>query len=236
MQIAGIQKTTMLDYPWKVATTIFTAGCNFRCPFCHNAEQVLPELIAKESSHHIPEEAFFNFLEKRKNVLDGVVLCGWEPTLQPDIVPFARKIKEIGLLVKLDTNGHAVEVVKEMIDENLIDYVSMDVKNTKEKYSKTSWVELTEKYFSSYNQMLVLLKDSWIDYELRTTVIKGYHTAEDIETITKSIAWVPRYSIQNFKSGKTLDPNFQWESFSQRELDKLKDIAEKHIEKVIIRN
>jgi pyruvate formate lyase activating enzyme len=172
MQIAGIQKTTLLDYPGKVATTIFTAGCNFRCGFCHNAEQVLPELIVKESSHFIPEEAFFNFLDQRKSILDAVVICGGEPTLQPDLKNFIQKIKNLGFLVKLDTNGHAVDIVRDLIDEKLIDYVAMDIKTSPSKYAELVGVDLGEKYFASHNAMLDLLKNSGIEYEFRTTVIK----------------------------------------------------------------
>lgn len=142
MQIAGIQKTTLLDYPGKVATIIFTAGCNFRCRFCHNPEEVLPELIKKEAPHFIPEEAFFNFLKQRKRILDAVVICGGEPTLQPDLKNFAKKIKDYNLLVKVDTNGQDVQIIKEMLDEKLLDFVAMDIKSKREDYPNITNVKL----------------------------------------------------------------------------------------------
>lgn len=236
MNIAWIQKTTFIDYPNKIATVLFTAGCNFRCRFCHNPENVLPEQIAKNNPYNISEEAFFAFLEKRKNVLDAVVICGWEPTLQPDLFDFAKKIKEKWFLVKLDTNGRDVNIVQKLVDDNLLDYVAMDIKNTEEKYALTANVMMTDDYLKNFHAMVDLLKSWVVDYEFRTTVSKWYHTTEDMKNIWQFLKGSKHYVIQNFKSGKTLDPNFDGESFSPQELEEFKQIMNKYIKDVSVRD
>ena len=134
MIIGGLQKHTLIDYPGKIAATIFTSGCNFRCPFCHNPELVLPEEISK--SKELPLQEVFSFLKERKGFLDGVVICGGEPTIHNDLYDFCSEIKRIGFLIKLDTNGHNPEMLEKLIDKELIDYIAMDIKAHKEKYDK----------------------------------------------------------------------------------------------------
>jgi len=234
MQIAAIQKTTLVDFPGKVACIIFTSGCNFRCPFCHNPETVLPELIKKQQHDNIPEDVFFNFLKKRVNVLDGVVICGWEPTLQTDLVDFIKRIKQFKLLVKLDTNGQNPIVLKQLLDENLLDYIAVDIKAPLSNYSSLVWLNITEKFTNDYKQTLDIIKNNakktWLNYEYRTTVIKWYHNSEDIETMTNFIAGVPKYVIQNYRSEKTLDPNFDGQSFLEEELKNFQEIAKRTID------
>jgi len=233
MQISWINKFTMIDYPGKIACVIFTPGCNFRCGFCHNPEFVLPEKLKESMKTLISEKALFSFLEKRKWLLDWVSICGWEPTLQKDLVDFCKKIKDMWYSIKLDTNWRDPKVIKELIDKSLIDYVAMDIKNPKWKLSEIAGVELDEiPYLESIN----LLLDSDIDYEFRTTVIKWIHTTNDIEEISKLISWAKNYFIQNFRKGTTLNPNFAWESFRESELENFLQIASENISNVEIRN
>lgn len=180
MKIAGLNKTTLLDYPELVAATVFTAGCNFRCPFCHNRDLVMGEGLA-----YIPEEEVLAFLEKRRKVLAGVCISGGEPTLQPDLGEFIRKVKRLGYRVKLDTNGYRPEVLRELLAEDLLDYVAMDLKNCKAKYAVTAGrpeLELTKIITS-----VEMIKRSGIPHEFRTTVVKELHTESDLMEIGKWI-------------------------------------------------
>jgi len=185
MLIGGIQKTTLIDYPDKVACIVFTMGCNFRCGFCHN-----PELIETSKKSNISEDVFFDFLKKRKKILDGVVITGGEPLLQKDIKNFIIKIRDEGLLVKLDTNGTFPEQLKELIDLKLIDYVAMDLKNVLEKYSDVVNVKDKEKH--KLKSIKILLENR-VDYEFRTTVVAGLHSKEDLINASKLIKGAPRY-------------------------------------------
>lgn len=233
MQISGINKFTLIDFPEKIACIIFTPWCNLRCWFCHNPEFVLPELLQYTIKSLIWEKSFFSFLEKRKWLLDWVSICGWEPTLQKDLVEFCSKIKDMWYSLKLDTNWRDPKIIKELIDKNLVDYIAMDIKNPPWKFSEISWVEVDEK---PYLETIKIILESNIDYEFRTTVIKWIHTKDDIENITKYISSAKRYFIQNFKKQKTLNPNFIWESFLENELNEFAKIASNYIQKVEIRN
>lgn len=233
MQISWINKFTLIDFPGKIACVIFTPGCNFRCAFCHNPEFVLPENLKDIMGNLISEEAFFSFLEKRKWLLDWVSICWWEPSLQKDLVLFCEKVKSMWYAVKLDTNGQNPKVIQKLIDKNLINYIAMDIKNPPWKFGEIAWVELDEK---PYLESIKILLNSNIDYEFRTTVIKWIHTKNDIEEISKYIAWAKKYFIQNFKKWKTLEANFSWESFSELELEEFLKIALKNMNNVEIRN
>ena len=191
MYIKGLQKLTLLDYPDKMACTVFTAGCNFKCPFCHNAS-----LVFNRDDNRISEQKFFDFLSKRVGVIDGVCITGGEPTLQTDIVQFIKKIKELGFLVKLDTNGYRPDMLKFLVDNKLIDYVAMDIKNCKEKYPLTSGVENIEVSFIEQS-VEYLLADN-VDYEFRTTVVKEYHTLDDMIKIGEWIKGAKKYYLQAF--------------------------------------
>lgn len=195
--ISGLQKMTLLDYPGKVACTVFLQGCNFRCPFCHNAGLV----TRIDPTATMEEEAFFAFLEKRRGILDGVCITGGEPLMQPDIRPFIEKIKNMGFYVKLDTNGSFPDKLKELIDGGLIDYVAMDVKNAIDKYSETAGVAVDT---DAIEKSLDLLLEGRVDYEFRTTVVKELHSEEDIEKIASRIRGAKRFFLQNFVNSENI--------------------------------
>lgn len=174
--IAGLQKMTLLDFPGKVACTVFLQGCNFRCPFCHNAE-----LLPHEGESFMEEGDFFAFLETRKGLLDGVAITGGEPTCQPGLVEFIRGIKARGFAVKLDTNGTRPDILRQLVKEKLVDYVAVDVKNSPEKYAET--VGLPRINLDKIEQSLAFLIAGEVDYELRTTLVEQLHSAEDMEKI-----------------------------------------------------
>ena len=192
MKIQGLQKLTLLDYPGKVACTVFMAGCNFRCPFCHNASLVVD--IPKEEA--ISEEAFFSFLKKRQGILEGVCVSGGEPLLQPDIETFIKKIRELGYAIKLDTNGSFPEKLKELVEKGLVDYVAMDIKNCLESYSITVGLERLD--IEATKESVSFLKEGHVPYEFRTTVVKHYHNVESFEKIGRWIFGTENYYLQNF--------------------------------------
>jgi pyruvate formate lyase activating enzyme len=227
MLIGGIQKTTFLDYPGKVATLLFTVGCNLRCQFCYNKEFVLPAEIKKNMSNYINQQAIYNFLETRKWLIDGVVICGGEPTLQKDLYECIYTIKQMGFLVKLDTNGRDPDMIARLIEEKLIDYIAMDIKDC--PYTWWKLVGSNEK-FATYQKTANIILASNIDYEFRTTVIKWYHTTTKIIEIAKSIQGAKKYALQNFQIPKTLlNPYFKGKSFSVIELQDLKEIIEPYV-------
>lgn len=192
MIIHGFQKMTLLDYPGRVACTIFTAACNLRCPFCHNAG-----LVTKiETDQRIDESEVLAYLQKRKGILDGVCITGGEPTLQKDLADFIRKIRALGYAVKLDTNGTNPAVLQSLLDEGLLDYVAMDIKNIPEKYAATVGVASFD--VTPIRQSIDLLLAGRVDYEFRTTVVAEYHTPSDIGQIAALIAGAPRYFLQPF--------------------------------------
>ena len=202
MIIKGLQKTTLLDFPRKVACTVFTAGCNFRCPFCHNASLV----ISPDVSDRISEEEIFAFLNKRRGILDGVCITGGEPMLQHDIDGFIEKIRDIGLAVKLDTNGAYPERLKSIIDRGLVDYVAMDIKNSKEKYALTAGADVD---IEKISESVDILLTSGVDYEFRTTVVRELHTIEDMKAIGEWIRGAKKYFLQSFTdSGEVIDAGY----------------------------
>lgn len=228
MQIHGLNKTTLLDYPEHVAATIFCGGCNFRCPFCHNADLVLNPM----SQPQIPEEEILEFLQKRKNILSGVCVTGGEPTLQPDLAEFIRKIKAIGYLVKLDTNGYRPEVLCALLEENLIDYIAMDIKSGQSGYKTAVGIEhfVPEKIRKSID----VIMHCGVQYEFRTTVVKGLHTAEDFREISELIKGCRAYFLQSYKdSGNVLVPGYQ--SFSKEELGQFAQLVRPHVERIELR-
>ncbi len=209
MKIAGIQKTTLVDYPGRVSCTVFVAGCNFRCPFCHNPSLVLPESV--EKSEFLSEKEIFNFLEKRKDCLEGVCITGGEPTISPGIVDFCRRVKEKGYLVKIDSNGTNPEILSELIRDNLLDYAAVDIKSPKKKYASLSGLEegLIEQVLLKIEETINLLKNSGIQYEFRTTVVPSFLDKEDILEISRWIAPADKYVLQNFRPLDTLDPKLK---------------------------
>ena len=193
MKIGGLQKLTLLDFPGKVACTVFTVGCNFRCPFCHNAALV----THCGTTPTMPEEEFFSFLKKRQGILDGVAITGGEPTLMSGLYDFIGKIKDMGYLVKLDTNGTNPEALDSLINNKMIDYAAMDIKNSLEKYAITSG--LAESYdLSKIKESAAILMEGKIDFEFRTTLVSPYHTEEDMESIGRWLLGDEKFYLQNF--------------------------------------
>lgn len=190
MIIKGIQKLTLLDFPGRVACTVFTAGCNFRCPFCHNAS-----LVVKNGIDAIPEEEIFDFLDKRRGRLSGVCISGGEPTLQPDLIPFIRRIREMGYAIKLDTNGYRPDVVKELIDGGLVNYIAMDIKTSRERYFAVAGVDID---VAKIEESAALVMQSGIDYEFRTTVVKELHSEADFTNIGNWLSGAKKFFLQGF--------------------------------------
>lgn len=192
MEIHGLNKLTLLDYPEHLACTIFTGRCNLRCPFCHNAGLVL----FPEREPEISESELFSFLEKRRGTLEGVCITGGEPTLQQDLLPFIKKVKELSYLVKLDTNGTRPDVLRLLLKENVLSYIAMDIKNCKEKYASTCG--LSSVRLESFEESIALIKESGLPYEFRTTLVKEFHTADDLLKIGLWLKGAKRYALQAF--------------------------------------
>lgn len=204
MLIAGLNKTTLLDYPGCVAATVFVGGCNFRCPFCHNGALVLNPLAQDVHS----EEEILVFLKKRKGILKGVCITGGEPTLHADFLDFIFKIKEIGYKVKLDTNGYAPDVLKILVGDKLVDYVAMDLKNCPDKYALTVGMDKGKSggafEIERIRRSVSFLKKSSVMYEFRTTVVKEFHTREDLVQIADWIKGCPRYYLQQYQDNENI--------------------------------
>jgi pyruvate formate lyase activating enzyme len=203
MILGGYQKLTLIDYPGKLATTVFTVGCNFRCPFCHNPELVLSSQFTVHSNL---EKEFFNFLKKRQGKLEGVCITGGEPTIQPDLVDFIRKIKKLGFLVKLDSNGTRPDVLKKLFDLKLLDFVAMDIKNQLKRYDQTVGLKSDK---ARIKLSVDLIRNSRVPYEFRTTVVPGIHTEDDFTAIAQWIAGAESYYLQEYRELKILDPNLK---------------------------
>lgn len=205
MIIHGLQKTTLLDYPEKLAATVFTAGCNFRCPFCHNASLVLR---AKESDT-VSEEEFFSYVTKRKGLLDGICITGGEPLLCTGIEEFIKKIKSLGFLVKLDTNGSFPDKLEALLDAGLLDYVAMDIKNSKRKYAMTAGISENSPLLSNVEKSIAIIIEKAPDYEFRTTVVKELHEPSDIVEIANQIKNAKKYFLQSYvDSGDIIGSGF----------------------------
>lgn len=227
MEIYGLQKLTLLDYPGKTACTLFTSGCNFRCPFCHNSSLVFNRV------EPLGSDEIFSFLKKRAGILDGVCITGGEPLLNADIADFIKEIKALGYKVKLDTNGSFPDRLSSLINEGLIDYVAMDIKSSKEGYQKAVGIE-------NYNTQNVersieLLLSDKVPYEFRTTAVKGIHTEEDFEKIAKWISGAKQYYIQNYRESDDILCSDNLSSFDEDELKMFKKRLENAVCKVILR-
>ncbi|MBQ0083763.1 MAG: anaerobic ribonucleoside-triphosphate reductase activating protein [Clostridiales bacterium] len=229
MVIHGLQKMTLLDFPGHVACTIFTAGCNFRCPFCHNASLV--EGIAETPPY--TEQDIFDFLSKRKGLLEGVAITGGEPLVQKDIEQFIRKIRDMGFLIKLDTNGSFPEKLKDLIDKKLVDYVAMDIKNCKEKYPLTAGAG--EDIIPKIDASIKILLENKVDYEFRTTVSEQYHSTQDIEKAAEWIKGAKRYFLQVFTDSGDILSDEILTAPSNEILQKMLESAQKHTEKAALR-
>lgn len=221
MKIEALQKLTLLDFPQKMACTIFTHGCNFRCPFCHNAL-----LVTNPQEAFISEEEVLSFLESRKGILDGVCITGGEPLMQEGIEEFMRKIKDMGFLIKLDTNGSFPNKLKALCKQGLVDYVAMDIKNSKKKYAVTAGKKLFD--LSAVAESVDFLIKGNIPYEFRTTVTRDFHTLEDLLDIAKWISGCDAYYLQQFvDSGNLIDTATS--GYSNDELREMYKAVKKHL-------
>ena len=232
MQIQGLQKVTVLDYPGKIAATVFTAGCNFRCPFCHNASLV----TSIDTDNDIPVNQILDHLKKRKNVLEGVCISGGEPLLQPCLEDFLREVKNYGYLVKLDTNGSNLAKLQKLVNQSLIDYVAMDIKNTPRKYRITSGLgeEQEQELLSQVMEVVAYLKSDVIPYEFRTTVVKEFHKREDFEEIGQWLKGAKKYYLQKFNdSGDLIGEGYH--SYSDEIMNQALEIIKKYIPTAQIR-
>lgn len=225
--IQGIQKLTLLDYPGKVACTIFTGGCNLACPFCQNSE-----LIPCAKTGEWSEEEILKFLKKRQGLLEGVCISGGEPLLQPDLPAFIQKIRDLGFKVKLDTNGTFPEKLRKMIDEGLVDYVAMDIKNSLTKYKMT--VGSNDCNLDAIQQSAAILLEGKISYEFRTTVVQEFHTEEDFREIGKWIAGAEHYFLQQFvDSERVLQSNLH--AHPAKDMEKLCKAVRAYVPSVQLR-
>lgn len=229
MKISWVQKSTTIDYPWKLACIVFTLWCNFRCPFCHNPETVLPEQMQLISNDLIPEEAIFNFLQARVGKLDWVSICGWEPTLQPDLYDFAKRVKDMWFAVKVDTNGRDVAIIKKMVKDWILDYVAVDLKHTKPQYDTAVWIQPSSEFFQSYEELKDFLLSEVVDYEYRTTIVKWMHTMQDVEAMAEYIKGARHYYLQNYVWWNTLKPDFWWQAFDDDELEAMSRVISKYV-------
>lgn len=228
MIINGFEKLSLVDFPGFTACTVFTGACNMRCPFCHNATLV----IDTKNLPIIDETYVFDYLKKRSGIIDGICITGGEPTLHKDLVDFALKCKELGIKVKLDSNGTNPDMLKELIDKKAIDYIAMDIKNSKDKYAITTNASVD---MNKIQQSIDLLMQNLIPFEFRTTLVKKFHTIEDIENIAKWIKGAKKYYLQKFedKGGCLQD------GLTEVDLDtahKMRDIAQKYVENCALRS
>lgn len=222
-KLAGLQKTTFIDYPEKIACIVFTQGCNFRCGYCHN-----PELFEnKEPVLSVP--AFFEFLNKRKGKLDGVVITGGEPTLHgKDLIEFIKEVKSLGFLVKLDTNGTHPDILQELLNENLLDYIAMDIKAPLAKYKTITQTDIDTKIIKKSIDMIM---NSGVDYEFRTTIVKSQLSVENLRQIGELIQGAKRYYMQKFLATKILDETLMSEeSYTDEEFKNLRTILEEYVD------
>ena len=200
MKIGGMQKVCGIDFPGKLATVIFTQGCNFRCQFCHNGMLVVP----LQYQDTLDENYVFDFLKSRQGKIEGVVISGGEPTLQPDLAEFFYKIRELGFATKLDTNGTNPQMLEKLYNDNLLDYVAMDIKHELDKYPS---IVLTSVNLNNIKSSIGIIRESGIDYEFRTTVVPMYHSPENIRNIACELAGSKRYILQEFNDKHSLNKN-----------------------------
>ncbi|MDY6787060.1 MAG: anaerobic ribonucleoside-triphosphate reductase activating protein [candidate division WOR-3 bacterium] len=230
INIKGIQGISLIDYPGKVATTIFTAGCNFRCPFCHN-----PELIEDvRDENTITTDRIFSILSKRRNFIDGVCITGGEPLINENIIEFIELLKgKTGLDIKIDTNGYTPDILRKIIDRGLVQYIAMDIKTSPQRYYEAAGIDMkSERIIKSID----IIMASSIPYEFRTTVVPGIVESGDIREICSVISGADKYALQQYRNGKTLDSRYSdIHPYKPEKIEKMRDIAKQFIENVEIR-
>jgi pyruvate formate lyase activating enzyme len=223
MKIGGVQKLSLIDYPGKTSAVFFTVGCNMRCGYCHNPELVLPEQYIES----IPEEEILLFLKTRVGKLQGIVISGGEPTVQPDLIEFIRKVKNLGFAIKLDSNGTNPEVLKQIFNKRLIDFIAMDIKGPLDKYQTIVARPIDTE---TVQKSIAFIKQSGVDYEFRTTVVKSQITWDDFDKIGQLIQGAPRYALQKFRPGQTLKSQFSHEeTYTDEEFEQLKHRMERYV-------
>lgn len=228
MIFGGFEKCTLVDYPGKVACMVYTIGCNFRCPYCHN-----PELVDETVETTYSEAAILDFLDTRKGLLDGVVITGGEPTMHEELPAFARRVKEKGFLIKLDTNGTNPEMLRRGIDEGWVDYVAMDMKSPLETYSQTVARAVD---VEAIRESISILLASPIEYEFRTTIVKSLLSCEDLKRIGEAIRGAKSYYLQKFVPAKILNPQFRRKvTYTDEEFIEFQKIMHEYVETCGIR-
>ena len=223
MKLYGLQKMTLLDYPGHVACTVFTGGCDFRCPFCHNFD-----LACSKAEPVMEEEAFWQFLEKRKGLLDGIAITGGEPCLQPDLESFMKKGRQMGFAIKLDTNGYHPQRLRRLAEQWLVDYVAMDIKNSPGKYAATAGLTEERFDFGRIAESISFLMEGKVDYEFRTTIVSELHEAADLEWIGRRIAGAGRYFLQSFVDREQV-PYAGFHAPSAQEMDAMLRIVRPYV-------
>lgn len=226
MNIGGFQETSLLDYPGKIAAIIWTTGCNFRCPFCYN-----PDLVF-EKTDNVSVDHILSFLDQRKGKIDALSISGGEPFLQRDLKDFILQVKDRGYLVKVDTNGSFPDRLKELLDEGLIDYLSMDVKSTKNKYNEITGVSVD---IDDISASIDLIKDNADDYEFKTTVIPKFHQKEDIVEIARWLKGSKKYFLQQFKSDTSIISSETFSRYSKEDLLNMCELIKPYFEKCHVR-
>ena len=229
MKIAGLQKMSMVDYPGFIAATVFTQGCNFKCGFCYNRD-----LIATDKDPGFSQEEIFKYLNKRRNMIEGVCVTGGEPTLWPDLADFACRVKDIGLKFKLDTNGSDPDIISEMLKEGLLDFIAMDIKTS---FSKYHLLKTPKNVEASLMKSIQTIISSQIPYEFRTTCVPELVTEEDIYSIGDVIKTAQRHCLQQFRPNETTieEKYSKLKPYDKKKLSEFKSILEKFVKKVIIR-
>lgn len=229
MHIAGLQKSSLLDYPSKIAAVVFTCGCNFRCGYCHN-----PNILTDSKSlNFLDEQEVLNFLQNRIGKLDAVVVSGGEPTLQNDLNRFLKEVKSMGFLTKLDTNGTNSNVIRNLVEQNLADYIAMDIKAPLNKYEV---VTRTKTDIQKISESINFIMNCGLDYEFRTTIVKSQLSINDLKNIGELIIGAKRYYLQKFVANQTLDTSFANETtYSDKEFSVIKSILENYVNEVFIR-
>ncbi|MBQ7429187.1 MAG: anaerobic ribonucleoside-triphosphate reductase activating protein [Butyrivibrio sp.] len=227
MNIHGLQKMTLLDYPGIVAATVFLGGCDYRCPYCHNFE-----LVDGTASPIMSDQELFLFLEKRKNLLDGVVITGGEPCLRPDLPQLVKAIKDMGYKVKLDTNGNHPDVLRQLLEAGLVDYVAMDIKNSLPKYGMTIGVPGFDT--KGVQESAAILLDGSTDYEFRTTVVHEFHELNDFELIGQWIEGAKAYYLQQYTVRDTV-PDKSLTSPTEEDMRFYLDVVKKYVPNAVVR-
>lgn len=229
MKIGGIQKMSLGDYPGKLSAAVFTIGCNMRCGYCHNPELVSPERFADT----IPIDSIMEFLQSRVGKLEGIVVSGGEPTIHQDLPEFIAEVKQLGFLVKLDSNGTNPSMLKDLIDNQLIDFVAMDIKGPLDKYIEIAARPLN--LDAIQESVRLLINSPSIGHEFRTTIVSGQLEVEDFKSIGQLLDGAERFALQKFVAGKTISPSFELStSFTDEEMNRARQILLPHIREVII--